>query len=98
MRTCVTLAFLFWSLASSSHAAVLTFEGFAPPGGLVNVSPTTPYHEAGYTLTPLNAASAAATPASPRVVNTQVPGSGTELTWAPVKVNGCRAPGAVNVN
>jgi hypothetical protein len=36
----------------------LSFEGFAGPGGLVNVSPATPYSEAGYTLTAANGSSA----------------------------------------
>jgi hypothetical protein len=36
----------------------MSFEGFASPGGLVNVSPATPYSEAGYTLTAANGSSA----------------------------------------
>ena len=58
MRNWLTFASLICSLAVSSQAAVLTFEGVAPPGGVVNVSPTTPYHEAGFTLTPSDANSA----------------------------------------
>jgi hypothetical protein len=37
---------------------VIDFEGFAPAGGLVNVSPATPYSEDGFTLTPTNDQSA----------------------------------------
>ena len=44
--------------ASEAVGQVMTFEGFAPPGGVVNVNPTTPYSEAGFTLTPSNSSSA----------------------------------------
>lgn len=37
---------------------ILTFEGFAPAGGLVNVNPAVPYVESGFTLTPSNSLSA----------------------------------------
>jgi hypothetical protein len=36
----------------------IDFEGFAPAGGLVNVSPGAPYTEDGFTLTPTNGESA----------------------------------------
>ena len=58
MKNWLMIVFLLWSLAVSSPATVLTFEGFAPAGGLVNVNPTAPYQEAGYTLTPLNSEAA----------------------------------------
>src|SRR5690242_562419 len=58
MRNWAMIAFWLWPLAVSSPATVLTFEGFAPAGSLVNVNPTAPYEEAGYTLTPLNGNSA----------------------------------------
>ncbi len=48
----------FCLLASSAKATELFFEGFASPGGLVNVSPAFPYTESGFTLTPSNAESA----------------------------------------
>jgi hypothetical protein len=44
--------------ASGVFGQVMTFEGFAPPGGVMNVSPTSPYTEAGFTLTPSNSSSA----------------------------------------
>jgi len=44
--------------AANATATTITFEGFAPGGGLVNVSPVTPYTEAGFTFTPTNASSA----------------------------------------
>jgi hypothetical protein len=46
------------ALTLPTHAAVITFEGVAPDGGLVNVSDATPYTELGYTLTPSNPNSA----------------------------------------
>jgi hypothetical protein len=42
----------------AASPATLAFEGFAGPGGLVNVSPATPYSEAGYTLASANGSSA----------------------------------------
>lgn len=44
--------------AFPAGAGVVTFEGFAPPGGLSNVSPGSPYSEAGLTFTPATGASA----------------------------------------
>src|SRR5262249_37957145 len=40
------------------RAQVIGFENFAPPGGLVNINPTTPYVEAGYQFLPSNGSSA----------------------------------------
>jgi hypothetical protein len=37
---------------------VITFEGVAPPGQVVNVNPASPYSEAGFRLTPTNVNSA----------------------------------------
>ena len=37
---------------------ILTFEGFAPAGGGVNVNPAVPYVESGFRLTPSNSLSA----------------------------------------
>jgi hypothetical protein len=61
-------------LSIGAHAAVLTFEGFAPPGGLVNVNPLAPYTEQGFTLTPSNANSAVFDAAN---VDAQFPGDPT---------------------
>ena len=44
--------------ASAAFGQQITFEDFAPAGGLTNVSPTTPYIEAGFTITPSNGSSA----------------------------------------
>lgn len=44
--------------ASAALGQQMGFEGFAPAGGITNVSPTTPYTEAGFTLTPSNGSSA----------------------------------------
>jgi hypothetical protein len=57
---------LFWSLSlvlvtlpvTTASASIITFENFAPAGGLVNVNVLAPYTEAGFTLTPTNAQSA----------------------------------------
>lgn len=46
------------ALAGEVSAAVITFEGYAPPGGLVNVNPLAPYTEAGFTFAPTNGSSA----------------------------------------
>jgi len=42
----------------NADGALITFENFAPPGGLVNVNPAQPYSEAGFTLMPTNNQSA----------------------------------------
>jgi len=44
--------------AGVAPAQVIGFENFAPPGGLVNINPTTPYVEAGFQFLPLNGSSA----------------------------------------
>jgi hypothetical protein len=57
---------LLWSLSivlvalpvTSASASTITFENFAPAGGLVNVNVVAPYTEAGFTLTPSSAQSA----------------------------------------
>ena len=36
--------------ASAAQAVTLTFENFAAPGGLVNINPSFPYTEAGFTI------------------------------------------------
>ncbi|MFL6446778.1 MAG: PEP-CTERM sorting domain-containing protein [Bryobacteraceae bacterium] len=56
-RACVALFFLIF-LANLASAALITFEGFAPANSLINISPSSPYREAGFTLTPSNANSA----------------------------------------
>jgi hypothetical protein len=58
-RLLQSLCIVYLALPVSKAAAVvITFEGFAPAGGLVNVNPSAPYSEAGFTLTPTNAQSA----------------------------------------
>ena len=62
VRLVVLLAALALTMGFSAPASagpvVITFEGFAPPGGLRNISPGFPYSEAGFTLTPTTAQSA----------------------------------------
>lgn len=61
-RTCHASVFaLFGELAlfmGVAPAQVVTFEDFAPPGGLVNINPTMPYIEAGFQFLPANGSSA----------------------------------------
>jgi hypothetical protein len=45
-------------VVSQANATVLGFEGGAPPGDLTNVSPSAPYQEQGFTMTPTNGSSA----------------------------------------
>jgi hypothetical protein len=53
------IVFLFACIfAGSANATIIDFENFASSGSLENVSPTTPYFEDGYTLTPSNSNSA----------------------------------------
>jgi PEP-CTERM motif-containing protein len=61
-------------LAASANATELFFEGFAPAGGGMNVSPGVPYTEAGFTLTPSNALAAVFDAADP---NASFPGDPT---------------------
>jgi hypothetical protein len=56
-----------------ANAALIQFENFAPPGGLVNVNPGAPYTEAGFTFTPTNALSAVFDPGAA----SQLPGDAT---------------------
>jgi PEP-CTERM motif-containing protein len=59
MKRLIALTSLSVGMAMPSMAGVaLTFQNFAPAGGLANVSPTSPYMESGFTLTPSNANSA----------------------------------------
>jgi hypothetical protein len=64
--------------AVSGRAAgdVITFENFAPPGGLVNINPTAPYQEAGFRLTPSNGSSAVFDSAN---LNVLMPGNTTDF-------------------
>lgn len=58
-RTVLAAAYAGGLLVSgATNATVIDFEGFAPAGSLVNVSPGTPYNEDGFTLTPTSSASA----------------------------------------
>lgn len=43
---------------SARGSGLITFEGYAPPGGLLNVSPVAPYFEKGFALEPSNDQSA----------------------------------------
>lgn len=71
----ISLASLLGLFAVSSNASeILQFEGYAPPGSLVNVSTSTPYSEAGFTLTPTNSDSAVFDAADP---NAAFPGDST---------------------
>jgi hypothetical protein len=45
-------------IANPANAALITFEGFASGSSVVNINPSFPYTEAGFTLTPSNAESA----------------------------------------
>src|SRR4051795_13418623 len=45
VKTLLILTLLATSLAIHSQSATLTFEGFAPAGGVVNVNPGSPYVE-----------------------------------------------------
>jgi hypothetical protein len=58
MKTLVIFTGLFSAFTAQLNAATITFEGFAPHGGVTNVNPSTPYREQGFTLTPSNADSA----------------------------------------
>jgi len=53
-----TLLFMTICASGAMAGVVVQFEDFAPPGGLVNVAPETPYSEAGFTFMPDNADSA----------------------------------------
>ena len=89
---------LLWSLSivflalpvSHAHAVMITFEGFAPAAGLINVNPAAPYSEAGFTLTPTNAQSAVFDSAA--VVD--FPGDSTDF-FGFVETNSIRLTGPV---
>jgi hypothetical protein len=51
-------ALLVFLMSGACFGTVITFEGFAPPGVVVNVNPLSPYTEAGFTFTPSNGNSA----------------------------------------
>ena len=65
MKTLRTITYFLIALAFNSPASVITFEGFATSGSIVNVNPNAPYQEAGYTLRPLNVAAAVFGPGYP---------------------------------
>lgn len=52
--TRITLFTLILLSASAAQAETLTFENFAPAGGLVNINPGSPYTESGFTLSVTN--------------------------------------------
>src|SRR3954453_11630461 len=58
LKLALTVAAIAGLGGHSATATVITFEGFAPRGSLLNVSPTTPYLEAGFRFTPADANSA----------------------------------------
>jgi hypothetical protein len=58
IRFVLASALLSFVAAGWARADVITFENFAPPGGVTNVNPASPYSEAGFRLTPTNANSA----------------------------------------
>lgn len=58
IRFVLASALLSFVAAGWAQAEVITFENFAPPGGLVNINPAFPYNEAGFRLTPSNDQSA----------------------------------------
>ncbi len=64
LKSWLALGSFFLVLASHAAAAVIGFEGVVPVGGSMNVGPTDPYSEAGFTLTPTLYASAVFDPAA----------------------------------
>jgi PEP-CTERM motif-containing protein len=54
----ICLAIAVMVPVSEADATTITFEGFAPVGSLVNINPSFPYTEGGFTLTPTNPLSA----------------------------------------
>jgi hypothetical protein len=59
MRFVFTAACLLGAFATQLPAAtIITFEVIAPPGQVLNVNPSAPYSESGFTLTPSKAESA----------------------------------------
>ena len=55
---CLLLGIILVWPREGAALPILTFEGFAPAGGVVNVNPAVPYVESGFTLTPSNSLSA----------------------------------------
>lgn len=51
--------------ASAAQAVTLTFENFAPAGGVVNINPTSPYTESGFTISVTNPLAAVVDSAAP---------------------------------
>jgi hypothetical protein len=47
MKSLLTVICIAGSIALPGHAAAITFEGVAAPGGLMNVTPAAPYIESG---------------------------------------------------
>ena len=76
MKALRTLTYLLTALASNSFATVINFEGLAKSGSIVNVNPSAPYQEAGYTLRPLNVAAAVFGPGYP---GPPLPGDDTSI-------------------
>jgi hypothetical protein len=58
IRFALASALLLFVAAGWAQADTITFENFAPPGGVININPGVPYNEAGFRLTPTNANSA----------------------------------------
>jgi hypothetical protein len=58
IRFVLASALLSFVAAGWARADVITFENFAPPGGVVNINPAFPYNEAGFRLTPTDDQSA----------------------------------------
>jgi hypothetical protein len=58
IRLGLASALLLFVAAGLAQGDVITFENFAPPGGVTNVNPASPYSEAGFRLTPTNDQSA----------------------------------------
>lgn len=58
LASALLLFVVLFVAAGRAQGDVITFENFAPPGGLVNVNPASPYSEAGFRLTPGNNQSA----------------------------------------
>jgi len=57
-KFCVVVTLVAMATPRLASAVVLGFENFAAAGSLVNVSPTTPYTESGFIITPTDTQSA----------------------------------------
>ena len=71
MRLCI----LILLSASAAQAETLTFENFAPAGGLVNINPVSPYTESGFTISVATGLSVVVDSASPN----DMPGNLTDF-------------------